>query len=138
MSSGAENARTPRATPRTVTSVLVEEDSQSVRVTWGLGDPVEAGASEYFGYGLYYFDPTGNGGKRFGFRFGESTSAWVFDNESATQPNYDADSVTIADDSVIVHFRDASLGLQVVGTIAAYAHIDGRDEQVDIPVTLLR
>lgn len=138
MSSGAENARTPRAVPRTVTSVLVEEDAQSVRVTWGIGDTVAAGASEYFGYGLYYFDPTGNGGKRFGVRFGESISAWVFDNESATQANYEADCVTIADDSVVVHFLDASLGLQTVGTIAAYAHIDGRDEQVDIPVTLLR
>jgi hypothetical protein len=138
VSSNPENARTPRAAPRTVTSVLVEEDSQLVTVTWGLGDPVGADGAEYFGYGLYYFDPSGSGGKRFGVRFSESTSAWVFDNESATQANYDADSVTIADDSVIVHFRDASIGLQAVGTIAAYAHIDGRDEQVDIPVTLLR
>lgn len=61
-----------------------------------------------------------------------------FDNTSTTQANYEADSVTISPDSIVVHFRDASLGLDEVSTIAAYAHINGRDEQVDLPVTIPR
>ncbi|MFG6501959.1 hypothetical protein [Microbacterium sp. P05] len=117
-----------------MTSVLVEEASQAVTVTWGPGDPVITDAPEYFGYGLYYYNPSGNGGTR----FTESTSAWVFDTASATQANYGPGSATVADDRVVVHFGDASSGLQAIGTIAAYAHIEGRDEQVDIPVTVLR
>ncbi|WP_314507535.1 hypothetical protein [uncultured Microbacterium sp.] len=124
--------------PRVVTSVLVEEDSQSVTVTWGLGGPAAPDKPEFFGYGMYYYDPTGNGGKRFGVRFGESVTAWVFDNASATQANYVSDSVTASEDAVVVHYRDASLELAKIGTIAAYAHVEGRDEQLDIPVTLLR
>lgn len=126
------------AVPRTVESVLVEQDPESVTVTWGLGEPVNATAVEYFGYGMYYYDPSGNGGKRFGVRFSRATTAWVFDNASATQANYDAESVTVTPDSVVVRYRDASLGLDEIGTIGAFAHINGDDEQEEIPVTLLR
>lgn len=125
-------------TPRVVTSVLVEEDADSVTVTWGLGQPVETAPPEFFGYGIFYYDPNGNGGKRFGVRFSEATTAWVFEHSSATQANYGSDSVTVTPDAVIVHYRDASLGLSEVGTIAAYAHVEGNDHQVDLPVTLLR
>jgi len=38
---------------------------------------------------------------------------------------------------VTVHFHDASLGLDAVGTIAAYAHVNGHDTQAELPVTLL-
>lgn len=124
--------------PRTVASVLVEENADSVTVTWGLGDPVETPPLDYFGYGMYYYDPTGNQGKRFGVRLSSEISAWIFDNESATQANYLADSVTATADAVIVHFHEATLGLQEIGTIAAHAHIEGRDEQLEIPVSLLR
>lgn len=124
--------------PRIVTSVLVEEDTDSVTVTWGLGDVIATTVPEYFGYGLYYYDPTGNGGKRFGVRFGALVTAWIFDNGSATQANYGADSVIATSGAVIVHYRDASLGLADIGTVAAYSHVEGRDEQLDIPVSLLR
>ena len=70
-------------TPRTVTSVLAEVGTDSVTITWGLGEPVDVGDVEFFGYGIYYYDPTGNGGKRLGVRFGDAITAWVFDNASA-------------------------------------------------------
>ncbi len=124
-------------TPRTVTSVLAEVRADSVTVTWGLGEPVEVGDVEFFGYGIYYYDPSGNGGKRLGVRFGDEITAWVFDNASATQANYEASSVTVTDEAVTVHFNDASLGLDAVGTIEAYAHVNGHDTQVELPVTLL-
>lgn len=124
--------------PRKVTSVLVDEDVDSVTVTWGLGDPVEAQRVEYFGYGLLYYDLMGNGGKRFGVRFSASASAWVFDNESATQANYEADAIAVTPDAVVVRYNDASLGLDEIGTIAVYAHVNGDDAQVDLPVALLR
>jgi len=124
--------------PRTVTSVLAEVGTDIITVTWGLGEPGKASDIEFFGYGLYYYDPTGNGGKRLGVRFGEAVTAWIFDNASATQANYDASSVSVTDDAVVAHFNDASLGLGEEGTILAYAHINGRDTQTDLPVTLLR
>ena len=40
--------------PPTVTSVLAELGTDSVTVTCGLGEPVEAGDVEFFGYGVYY------------------------------------------------------------------------------------
>lgn len=73
-------------TPRYVTSVLVEETDGTVTVTWGLGDVIP-GDVEYFGYGVDYFGPDGNGGKRFGVRFHEKPSAHVFEWASATQAN---------------------------------------------------
>lgn len=124
--------------PRTVTSVLAEAGTDTITVTWGLGEPCIASDIEFFGYGLYYHDPTGNGGKRLGVRFGEAVTAWIFDNSSATQANYDATSVSVTDDAVVAHFNDASLGLSEVGTILAYAHINGLDTQTELPVTLLR
>lgn len=137
-STAVADPKVSRSVPRIVTSVLVEADTDSVTVTWGLGGQVDASAVEFFGYGVYYYDPSGNGGKRFGVRFGTATTAWVFDHASSTQANYDADSVTISPDSIVVRYRDASLGLDEIGTIAAYAHIDGNDVQIEVPVTLLR
>ncbi len=125
-------------TPRTVTSVVAEVGTDSITVTWGLGDRVPVDDVEFFGYGVYYYDPTGNGGKRLGVRFGDAITAWVFDNASATQANYAASSVTATNEALTVHFHDASLGLNEVGTIEAYAHVNGHDMQVDLPVTLLR
>ena len=124
--------------PRAVTSVLVEANADSVTVTGGLGDRVVIDDPEFFGYGIYYYDPTGNGGKRFGVRFGDATSAWVFDHASATQANYEADSVTVMTDSIVARYHDASLGLDEIGTITAYAHVNGDDLQDNLPVTLLR
>ena len=89
-------------TPRTVTSVLAEVGTDSVTITWGLGEPVDVGDVEFFGYGIYYYDPTGNGGKRLGVRFGDAITAWVFDNASATQANYEASSVTATKDAVLM------------------------------------
>lgn len=126
------------AVPRAVTSVLVEAGSDSVTVTWGLGPPTPVASFGYFGYEVYYYDPSGSGGKRFGVRFGVTTTAWVFDNASSTQANYDSHSVTSSADSIVAHYRDASLGLREVGFISAYAHVNGVDTQTELPVTLLR
>ena len=124
-------------TPRYVTSVLMEEKEDSVVVTWGLGDVVP-GSVEYFGYEVYYYGVDGNGGKRFGVRFHEKTTAHVWDNASNTQANYEGDNVTVSPDSIVVRYRDANLGLKEMGTIAAVSHINGNDLEVRIPVTLLR
>lgn len=129
---------TNKMLPRHVTSVLLEEGAGYVTVTWGLGDPVHGGTAEYFGYGLYYYAPDGTGGKRFGVRFHEKTTAHVWDNASNTQANYHGDSVTTSGASIVVQYRDADLGLTEVGTIAAFSHVNGVDTQVEIPVTLLR
>jgi hypothetical protein len=124
------------STPRVVTSVLVEEREGTVVVTWGLGEP--AGVGSYFGYEVYYYGPDGNGGKRLGVRFAEKITPHVWDNASSTQANYVADAVEVLADSIVVTYRDADIGLPEVGTIAAVAHIDGRDMQTDLPVSLLR
>lgn len=123
--------------PRYVTSVLVEEGDGSVTVTLGLGDLIP-GDVEYFGYGVDYFGPDGNGGKRFGVRFHEKASAHVFEWASATEANYDADSITLVDDRLVVFYRDADLGLPAIGTIRAFSHLNGVDVQTELPVTVLR
>lgn len=122
--------------PRVVTSVLIEERDAAVVVTWGLGEP--AGIGSHFGYEVYYYGTDGAGGKRLGVIFSEKITAHVWDNASLTQANYVADAVQVHDDSIVVTYRDADIGLSDVGTIAAVAHIDGRDYQSDLPVTLLR
>lgn len=125
--------------PRIVTSVLVEENPNSVVVTWGLGDRVETPASpEYFEYGVDYYGPDGNGGKRLGVRFGQKVAAYMFDWTDANQSNYEADSVTERADAIIVTFHDASLGVDEIGQITAHSHVDGVDTQMDLPVTVLR
>ena len=124
-------------TPRYVTSVLVEEADGTVTVTWGLGDVIP-GDVEYFGYGVDYFGRDGNGGKRFGVRFHERPSAHVFEWASATQANYEPDSITLDADRLVVHYRDADLGLPEIGTIRAFSHLNGVDVQTELPVTLLR
>ncbi|MFD4422171.1 hypothetical protein ACFWN7_11800 [Agromyces sp. NPDC058484] len=126
------------ALPRLVTSVLVEEDERSVTVTWDLGEAADVALVEYFGYGVDYYGPDGNGGKRFGVRFHEKVTAHVFEWSSNTQANYEADSVTIAEDAIVVHFRDATIGLSEVGTIHAFSQVNGTDLQVQLPVTLVR
>lgn len=122
--------------PRVVTSVLVEELEGTLVVTWGLGEP--AGEVSYFGLEVYYFGPDGNGGKRLGVRFAEEITAHIWDHESSTQANYVADAVEVLADSIVVTYHHASIGLHDVGTIAAFTHIDGRDMQTELPVTLLR
>jgi hypothetical protein len=124
--------------PRYLESVMVETTSDSIVVTWGLGDPIPGGVEEFSGYGVYYFGPDGNGGKRLGVRFSKGSSAYVWDNASVTQANYTSDAVRATDDAVVVTFNDADLGLKEVGTIAAFSHVDGKDVQDGFPVTLLR
>jgi len=120
-----------------LTAALVEEAESSVVVTWGLGEAL-ASAQEFFGYEVYYYGPDGNGGKRFGVRFGSKVTAYVWDHASNTQANYGDDCVEVRSDSVIVRYRDADLGLARLGTILAYSHVDGVDEQLEVPVTVLR
>jgi hypothetical protein len=88
-------------TPRYVTSVLMEETEDSVVVTWGLGDVVP-GSVDYFGFEVYYYGVDGNGGKRFGVRFHEKTTAHVWDNASSTQANYEGDNVIVSQESIVV------------------------------------
>lgn len=126
-----------RQVPCYITSVLVEEHGGTVTVSWGFGDEIP-GDVEYFGYGVDYFGPDGNGGKRFGVRFGEQPSAHVFEWSSATQANYDASSVMPIESGLVVTYRDASIGLPEVGTIRAFSHVNGEDVQTDVPVTLVR
>jgi hypothetical protein len=124
---------------RYLESVLVETTDDSIVVTFGLGDEIPGGAREFSGYGVYYYGPDGNGGKRLGVRFsGTGSSAYVWDNASTTQANYTSDAVTVTGDAVVVTYNDADLGLAEVGTIEAFSHIDGVDEQLNFPVTLLR
>lgn len=124
--------------PRFVRSVMVEETADDVIVTWTLGDPVPAESVEYFGYGVDYYGADGNGGKRLGVQFHSKTSAFVLDWSSATQANYEAESVTLADGLMIVHYRDADIGVSDVGLIQAFSHVNGDDMQTKLPVTLFR
>ncbi len=134
------NPASPVRWPRFLTSVLVEELADSVVVTFGLGDAVPVESLEYFGYEVYYYGLDGNGGKRFGVRFSTTpeTTAHVFDNASTTQANYVANHVTITTGSVVVRYPDADLGLKEVGTIRAFSHVNGGDNQTDFPVALMR
>lgn len=123
--------------PRHLTSVVMEEGDGQVIVTFGLGD--ELTANEYFGYAVDYYGVDGNGGKRFGVRLSPTeVKAYVFDWASATQANYEADAVQIGDDAIVATYRDASIGLDQVGTIKAFSHMGSDDADTDIPVTLLR
>lgn len=124
--------------PRYLESVLVEEGSHDVTVTFVLGDVIPGGWEEIAAYGVYYYGADGEGGKRFGVNFSTSVSAYVFDNGSSTQSNYPASAVRFEPDVVVVTFNDASLGADEVGTIAAFSLVDLRDVQMNFPVTLLR
>lgn len=124
-------------TPRHLTSVVMEEGDGHVIVTFGLGAELTAG--EYFGYAVDCYGTDGNGGKRFGVRLSPTeVKAYVFDWQSATQANYEADSVQITDDTIVATYRDASIGLDQVGTIKAFSHMGSDDADTDVPVTLLR
>jgi hypothetical protein len=59
-----------RHNPRYATSAPIEEDEDSVIVTWSLGGVVPGGA-DYFGFEVYYFGVDRQSGKRFGVRFRE-------------------------------------------------------------------
>ncbi|WP_426183480.1 hypothetical protein [Microbacterium sp. TWP3-1-2b2] len=123
--------------PRFVTSVLIEERDGSVTVTWGLGEVIP-GDVEYFGYGVDYHGVDGNGGKRYGVRFHETASAHVFEWASSTQANYDATNVRPLESGLVVFYPDASIGLDDVGALHAFSHLNGQDVQTDFPVTLIR
>jgi hypothetical protein len=124
-------------TPRHLTSVVMEEGDGQVIVTFGLGAELTAG--EYFGYAVDYYGPDGTGGKRFGVRLSETeVNAYVFDWQSATQANYEADAVHTTDNAIVAKYRDASIGLDQVGTIKAFSHMGSDDTDTDVPVTMLR
>ncbi|MDQ0645603.1 hypothetical protein [Microbacterium murale] len=123
--------------PRYVTSALIEVEGGSITVTWGLGEVIP-GEIEYFGYGIDYYGVDGNGGKRYGVRFHEQATAHVFEWSSATQANYTSASITHTDERIVVFYPDASIGLEDVGTIQAFSHVNGADIQTGIPVTLMR
>lgn len=123
--------------PRYLTSVLVEEHNGSVTLHLGLGEVIP-GPVEYFGYGVDYYGIDGNVGKRYGVRFAEVASAHVFEWSSSTQANYTDASVTPIQDALIVFYPDASIGLDEVGTIKAFSHVNGQDVQTELPVTLIR
>ena len=124
--------------PRKLTAVLVEEEANDIIVTWGLGEPT-AGRPQYYGYGLAYYGPDGNGGKILGVRVSKTeVTAFMFDNASATQANYTEDAVTLREDAVVVRFRDASIGLDAVGVISAYSHINGVDRETGVQVSMVR
>ncbi|WP_148067729.1 hypothetical protein [Curtobacterium sp. PhB172] len=124
-------------TPRHLTSVVMEEGDGQVIVTFGLG--TELTASEYFGYAVDYYGTDGNGGKRFGVRLSPTeVKAYVFDWEPATQANYAADTVHVTDEAIVATYRDASIGVDEVGTIKAFSHMGSDDADTDVPVTLLR
>ncbi|MFI8633537.1 hypothetical protein ACIGEP_13160 [Microbacterium sp. NPDC077663] len=76
--------------------------------------------------------------RRFGVRIQDGASAYVFEWTSATEANYGPEAITVHDDRIVVRYRDASLGLDAIGTIRAFSHINGNDVQANLPVTLLR
>jgi len=60
------------------------------------------------------------------------------DRELLREPGHHVGYVSVLADSIVVTYRDADIDLDEVGTITAVAHIDGRDTQIGIPVSLLR
>ncbi|MEV4667802.1 hypothetical protein [Microbacterium sp. LWO12-1.2] len=121
--------------PQYLTSVLVEERDGSVTVTLGLGDPIP-GEAENFGYAVDYYGQDGNGGKRFGVRFGSEATTHVFDWSSSTQAN--VGRLSHIEDGLVIFYPDAGVGLDAIGKISAFSHLNGQDVQTDFPVTLLR
>ncbi len=125
------------ARPRSVTSVLVEEDADNVTVTWRSVNLSRGRDVEHFGYGLHYFDPTGNGGKRLA-----SDSASLRPPESSTiqapcKRTMGQTRLPLRTAPFVVRYDDASLGIAEVRTIAAHAHVSGNDVQDD-PAELTR
>lgn len=122
--------------PQYLTSAFVEEREGSLTVTLGLGDVIP-GDVEFFGYGIDYYGPDGNDGKRLGIRFGQDgAAALIFEWSSATQAN--AGHVAYLEDSLVITYPDASLGLDEIGSIHAFAHLNGDDVQTGQPVTVVR
>lgn len=120
-------------------SSLEEEHANSTVVTWRLGERIEApGPPEYFGYGVDYYGPDGNGGKRLGVRFGSKVMAFIFDFTDANQSNYVGESIQLLDEGIVASYRDASLGLPEIGHISAFSQVNGDDAQTQLPVTVLR
>lgn len=122
--------------PQYLKSVILEEREDSVLVTLALGEEI-LGDAEYFGYGIDYYGIDGSGGKRFGVRFGNGgVTAPIFEWSSATQAN--AGNVVQLDDGLVIIYPDASLGVDEVGSIHAFTHVNGDDVQTDQEVTVVR
>lgn len=127
------------ATPRELVSVLVDVDERSVTVTFDLGDPYDVDvAPDYFMYGLVLVGDAGRVARRFGVKFGpDKTTAHIFDVASTTQSNYDASHVTDRGSSVVVHYVDAPLGVEVIDSVLGFASVEGEDVAVDVPGQIL-
>jgi hypothetical protein len=116
---------------------LVEVDADLITVTFALGDPADRPV-EWATYGADIYGPDGNGGKRFGVWLSDDkTSAHIFDFSSATQSNYDGSFVEVSGSSIVVRYRDASLGVPLGGTGRAYFAINGQDVNTNMPVTVI-
>ncbi len=127
---------TYRPKPQYLTSAFVEERDGSVTVTLGLGDEIPVDA-EYFGYGIDYYDRDGNEGKRLGVRFGpDGAAALIFEWSSATQAN--AGRISYLEHGIVITYPDASLGLDQIGSIHAFTHVNGDDVQTGQQVTVVR
>jgi hypothetical protein len=123
---------------RELRKVLIEVGDDEVVVTFALGEPVP-GPVEWATYAAQVYNPNGDGGKQFGVRLGiEKTSAHIADFGSrTTQANYDGSYVEISDSTIIVRYRDASLGVSLGGTSRAFLAINGQDVNTDVPVTVI-
>jgi hypothetical protein len=122
---------------RELLKTLVQVEVDTVTVTYALGKEVP-GAVEWASYGVKLFGPGGVGGKEFGVRFGpDKVSAYIFDFPSATQSNYDATCVDASESSIVVRFRDASLGIPSVGSSSGWSAVNGKDSATDVPVVVL-
>lgn len=127
---------THRQKPQYLTSAMLEERNGAVTLTLGLGDEIP-GEVDFFGYGIDYYGPDGNGGKRFGVRFGAGeASTLVFEWSSATQGN--AGSIFYLEDGLMIVYPDASIGMDEIGSIHAFTHVNGDDVQTNQHVTVLR
>ena len=73
-----------------------------------------------------------------GVRFGDKTTAYIFDWADTNHSTHTAESAQVNDDSVVVTYRDAGLGMESIGHVNAFSHVDGIDSRVELPVTVLR
>jgi hypothetical protein len=125
--------------PRELLAVLVDVDERGIAATFHLGDRIVlcAGA-EWFTYGLAVAGRDGGATKHFAVRLsGDQRSAFVFDFESSTQPNYDGSHVDVHETSIVARFPDATLGLNWAGSLSGFSTIEGDDVTVEAPVQVL-
>lgn len=125
--------------PRRLKTILLAADETGVHVTWTFGNPVEANPVEFFTYGV---EVTGNRGsfiKRYAVKFVGTDDPEVFpfvhDFMSGTQSNFG--EVTIADESITVHFPDSDLGGEPVDAASGYSNVNGVDVVLQFPVTVV-